>query len=259
MLVTLLYHFCQAHHKVLFSFTLSTLNSEFPSYLMSLMTITCKMAFQWCLASSRQSKTPSTKYRVKQVFQCCWMTLHTVEQHLDTGWHFGVAMLLSTVMGSFFYWKNEHFSPGIFPLLRSYRCLTLGCATSAFWTRKDIFEDNIAVSAPMMLWFMPCVSRHNLHFLAIKLQQVKSCIPRLYLKYLRQIHFAEALQPKWNKHPEHAYNVDIRCSAAAIALYRSTLTGPHFLLTNNELFGFILTDKIKLKKKTPEGSKWKQW
>lgn len=91
MLVTLLYHFCQAHHKVLFSFTLSTLNSvsidvvasELPSYLISLMTITCKMAFQWCLASSRQSKTPSTKYRVKQVFQCCWMTLHTAEQQLE--------------------------------------------------------------------------------------------------------------------------------------------------------------------------------
>lgn len=59
MLVTLPYHFCQAHNKVLFSFKLSTLNSvsidlgdsEFPSYLIGLMTTTCKLAFCWCLAN----------------------------------------------------------------------------------------------------------------------------------------------------------------------------------------------------------------
>lgn len=169
------------------------------------------------------------------------MTLHTTEHHLEhrlTFWS-----CYGFIMGLFFFWKKEHFFPRIFASLRSYMYLLLGCATLAFWFGPGGRFLKWILQSPHLWWFGSCHvsdSRHNLHFFPIKMQQVRRCTLRLYLKYLSQIQFTEPL-PKGKKHPQNAYNVDIWSSAAAIALHRSTLTGLQFLLTNDELFCSILT------------------
>lgn len=70
--------------------------------------------------------------------------------------HFGVATVWSRIMRYSVFWKEEHFSPGISASQWSYMHSIHGCAYFSIlvWFRSEIFEVNLAVPAPAVLWFL---------------------------------------------------------------------------------------------------------